>query len=115
MGNSAILHWVVKRGSRCLVLMPPCRSIVTRKGLTHGAIGKSAPKQESVLSERVTTAFPAILESDLALEEKWMTLSHVETKLLAMGTTLPRTLRPWGISCCREKKRIMIINSNYVT
>ena len=98
-----------------MVLMPPCRSIVTRKGLTRGAIGKSAPKQESVLQETMkTTAFPAILESDLALEENWMTLSHVETKLLAMGTTVPRTLRPWGTSWCSEKKRIMIINSNYV-
>ena len=98
-----------------MVLMPPWRSNVTRKGLTRCAIGRSAPKQESVLSEtRVTSAIPAILESDLALEENRMTLSHVETKLLAMGTTVPRTLRPWGTSWCSEKKRIMIINSNYV-
>ena len=38
MGKTAALHWIVKRGSRRLVLRPPCSSInVTRRGLTPWA------------------------------------------------------------------------------
>ena len=40
MGNTAKPHWVVKRGSHWLVLMPPCSTTVTRKDLiTPGVNG----------------------------------------------------------------------------
>ena len=83
MGQTAALHWIVKRGSCRLVLRPPCSSInVTKRGLTPWAKTLVIPKQESASLEAIRgIARNVTPESGLVLGEILMTLTLVEMKL----------------------------------
>ena len=81
VGNTAAPHWVVKRGSRWLVLRPPCKTTVTGKDLTPRVTVKKTAKQESVsFLTMKTNANPVIPGSGLVLVDIPTTPTHVEMK-----------------------------------
>ena len=99
MDNTATLHWVVTRGSRWLVLRPPCNTTVIRRGLTPLAKRLVLPKQESASLETMRgTVEDVTPESGLVLEEILMTLTLVETKLCTGVIMVTSTSRPWVTS-----------------
>ena len=105
MGNTAAPHWVVTRGSRWLVLRPPCRTTVTRKGSMLMVSTWTTPKQESVyLVTMKTAAIVVTPELGLVLEENMITTTRVETKLCTMVIITISTSRPWDTSWCSDKK-----------
>ena len=105
MGNTAAPYWVVTHGSRWLVLMPPCRTTVTRKDSMLIVVNGKNPKPGSV--SLVTTemiASPVTLELGLVLEDILIKPTLVETKLLILQTMVINILRPWDIFWCSERK-----------
>ena len=76
--NTAPPRWVVTRGRRWLVQMPPCSWTVTRKGSMLWVQIVSIPKQELVsLVTRKTTAPAVIPESDLVQEDSLISSTYV--------------------------------------
>ena len=96
--NTAPPRWVVTRGRRWLVQMPPCSWTVTRKGSMLWVQIVSIPKQELVsLVTRKTTAPAVIPESDLVQEDSLITSTLVETKQHTHQIMETNTSKPWVI------------------
>ena len=112
MGNTATPHWVLTRGSHWLVLRPPYRKSVTRKGSMLCLKILVFPKPGSV--SLVTTsaiAEPVTLELGLVLEEIMITTTHAETRLVCWGQIMARSIsRQWDIFWCSKKKLIFGAN-----
>ena len=109
MGNTGAPHWVVTSGSRWLVLRPPCRKTVTRKGSMLLVVILDSLKQESVSLVTIEKiAGTVTLELGLALEEILIRATHVETRLHLLQIMAKSILRQWDIFWCCKKKVIWV-------
>ena len=99
MGNTALPHWVVTRGSGWLVHGPPCSPTAIRKDSMQWEATLVYPKQESAspLTSRITVV-PVTPELVLAQEVYKMIPTPAEMRQRTRQIMETSTSKPWGTS-----------------
>ena len=105
MGNTALPHWVVTRGSRWLVHGLPCSLTAIRKDSMRLEAAFVYPKQESAsrLTSRMTVV-PVTPELVLAQEVYMMIPTRVEMRQHTRQIMETNTSKPWVTSWYSDRK-----------